>query len=143
MLICTLVLTMALGLAVDIQQTPKLQQNEAPVVVDARDNRVYTSGPSVSPPHLMVQVDPIPPNDQVARLSGIYTVQLVVEISGRPSHIKILKGISPKLDQAIIDAVEQYVFRPAYVDEAAVPTRLMIEIRVNMPYKHREGLLRR
>ena len=112
-------------------------------IVDIRDNKTYSLGRDVSPPHLVVQADPILPNMQAARLKGICTVQLVVDEFGKPADVHVIHGISPELDQAILDAVRQYVFRPATVRDAPIPVRITLDIRYNMPPPRTKGLIRR
>ncbi len=67
------------------------------------------------PPQLVKQVEPEYPD--VARqlgLEGTVILELVIEKDGHVSHVKVLRGVHPLLDEAAVQAAYKLKFTPAY-----------------------------
>jgi TonB family protein len=71
-----------------------------------------TSGAG-TPPRLVHTVVPVMPVDAIWRgIVGEVTVELSVEADGRVSRVRILKSPDELLSQAVVEAMEQWVFSP-------------------------------
>jgi outer membrane biosynthesis protein TonB len=138
-------LSMCRSCDIGSQQTTSPVQQEASNTTQSHGSpqHIYNVGGDVSSPHLLKQVDFVPPTVELAQLSGIYQIQMVVDASGTPTHVKLLNSLSPRLDKAFLDSVSQYEFSPALLHGEPVAVVITMEMRVNMPYKHQGGLLRR
>lgn len=75
-----------------------------------------TAMSEVSGPRLYKKVNPVYPyKARMDRIEGYVDVEATTDIYGRVRAVKILRSI-PKLDQAVIDAVKQWVYEPAVID---------------------------
>ena len=105
---------------------------------------LYQVAHDVSPPHLLTEVDPVPPDLETAEhAAGICRVSFIVNSSGQPEQIVIERGISASMDPAILAAVRQYRFQPALLHGRPVPVRAVLSIRVNLPPIRHTGLIAR
>ncbi len=69
-----------------------------------------------STPKLIKQVQPVYPEEaRQAKVEGTVVMEAETDIYGRVMNIKILRSV-PKLDQAALDALRQWVFEPPQVD---------------------------
>jgi protein TonB len=105
---------------------------------DASGN--YHVGCGVTPPRLTYQ--PEPQYAEIARqqkINGIVTLSFLVDALGNPENVHVIKSIAdtvdPKqraaalsLDQAAVDAVKKYKFKPAMKDGKPVPIYLNVEV---------------
>lgn len=70
----------------------------------------------IKPPKLIKMVKPFYPEDaRKAGIEGVVILEATTDIYGRVVHTKILRSI-PELDQAAIDAVQQWVYEPMIID---------------------------
>lgn len=77
----------------------------------------------------------VPSSTDLARhhkVTGTATVELVVEPSGKTSHIAIARPIGFGLDERAIEAARLYRFQPASLQGAPVP----VEYRLNLSFKN-------
>ena len=105
---------------------------------DASGN--YHVGCGVTPPKLLNQSQPRFP--EIARqqnISGYVILSLLVDTQGNPENVRVTKSIADTaakyqreaalaLDQAAIDAVKSYKFKPAMKDGKPVPITLKVSI---------------
>jgi protein TonB len=103
---------------------------------------IYLVGGGVTPPKALSM--PEPQFSIIARkkkVSGIATVQLIVDAQGNPANVHIVKSIADtvgnnkkkqaaalSLDQAAVDAVKLYKFAPATVHGKPVPVYLNVQV---------------
>ncbi len=86
-------------------------------------------GGDVSSPVLVYEVEPeFSEAARKAKLSGNVVVYLWVDADGKPSHVRVVRGIGMGLDQKAVDAVRQYKFRPAMKDGKPVAVDMYIEV---------------
>jgi TonB family protein len=72
----------------------------------------------IKPPKLIKKVEPIyPESARKSEIEGVIIVEATTDIYGRVVDTKILRSI-PELNQAAIDAVEQWVYEPMIIDGA-------------------------
>ena len=90
-------------------------------------------GGSVSPPTVIYQVDPeYSPDAKVAKFNGIVLVHLIVDVTGTPRNVQVLRGVGLGLDEKAVEAVKQYRFKPAM--EGGEPVPVSVNIEVNFRY---------
>jgi protein TonB len=63
-----------------------------------------------------------------AKLSGNVLVYLWVDQEGRPTHVRVVRGIGMGLDERAVAAVRQYRFRPARKDGRPVTVEMNVEV---------------
>jgi protein TonB len=86
-------------------------------------------GGSVSAPVEIYSVDPeFSDEARRAKLSGSVLVNLWVDQSGRPTHVRVLQGLGMGLDEKAIDAVRQFRFKPAMENGKPVTVELNVEV---------------
>jgi len=70
----------------------------------------------------------------VASINPTVVVAMVVDETGKPSNLKVVKSLGPTLDQNILAAVSQYRFKPATLDNQPTPIELNLEITLQRGY---------
>jgi len=90
---------------------------------------IYSIGDHVTAPRLVSHVDP-QYSDKARRekLNGVVVLVLIIEKSGIPSHIRIVKSLVHDLDQNAMLAVSQYRFAPATLDGQPVSVKVNVEV---------------
>ncbi len=63
-----------------------------------------------------------------AKFTGIVIVSLVVDPSGKPQHVHVIRHLGMGLDERAIEAVRQYRFKPAEYQGRPVPVEVNIEV---------------
>ncbi|RZU42848.1 TonB family protein [Edaphobacter modestus] len=58
------------------------------------------------------------------------TVGMVVDKSGKPTDLKIIKSAGPVVDRNVLDAVSQYRYAPGTVSNQAVPFPVKLEVNL-------------
>src|SRR5262245_58384182 len=92
----------------------------ASVVAQAPPAPIRVGG-VVRAPQKIFDVRPVyPAAAQAARIDGVVIAELLIGTDGRVQQSRILKSIA-LLDQAALDAVNQWVFTPTLLDGVAVP----------------------
>lgn len=90
---------------------------------------VYNVGGDVSAPQLIYQVEPeFSEEARKARFQGNVVVGLIVDASGHPTHVHVLRPVGLGLDEKALAAVEQYRFKPATKGGRPVPVQLNVEV---------------
>jgi protein TonB len=86
-------------------------------------------GGSVLPPKVLYSVDPeFSEEARKAKFSGNVEVYLIVDASGNPSHVRVVRGVGMGLDEKAVDAVRQYKFKPAMQNGKPVAVDLYIDV---------------
>lgn len=84
-------------------------------------------------PILIERVDPVhPPEARRARLEGEVVLECVVDERGAVKLSRIVESV-PGLDQAAIDAVQRWKYRPAFLDGRPQAVYLVIRIAFDLP----------
>ncbi len=55
-------------------------------------------------------------------------VNLWVDEQGRPSHVRVIRGVGMGLDERAMEAVKQYKFKPAMENGKPVLVELNVEV---------------
>jgi periplasmic protein TonB len=79
-------------------------------------------------PKKIANVDPVyPAIAQTARVQGVVILEAVLDANGRVDSVRVLRSI-PLLDQAAVDAVRQWRFTPALLNNEAVPVVMTVTV---------------
>ena len=86
-------------------------------------------------PVKVVDVAPVyPAIARSAHMQGVVILEAVLDVQGRVDSVRVLRSI-PLLDQAALDAVQQWRYTPALVNGAAVP--VVMTVTVNFALQER------
>ncbi len=70
----------------------------------------------IKPPRLIKEVKPIYPEEaRKAEIQGMVILSVTTDIYGKVQAIEVLKTAGPLLDQAAIDAVQQWIYEPMII----------------------------
>jgi TonB family protein len=113
-------------------QPPKPQvpiaAGAAPVVTDFNGS-AYRAGGGVSNPVALSKPEPKYTKEaRQAKIEGSVLLSLVVDENGVARNIKVVQSLDPGLDQAAIDSVRQWRFKPGQKDGS--PVAVMVQIQV-------------
>jgi protein TonB len=67
-----------------------------------------------------------------AKVSGNVLVYLEVDATGKPMHVRVLRGIGMGLDEKALEAVRQYRFKPAMENGKPVAVPMNVEVNFNI-----------
>jgi TonB family protein len=105
------------------------QQTPAPAAGnpgERDENGVYRVGGPVAPPSRL-DVAKYPPEAVAAGIQGNVQAEIVVNEAGLVTDAKIVRSI-PLLDEAALQAVQNWRFEPAMVDGHSVPVRMVVTV---------------
>jgi TonB family protein len=89
-------------------------------------------GGAIKPPTRVRQVHPVyPALAQASRVAGVVMIEARLEPDGRVGNARVVRSI-PLLDQAALDAVMQWEFEPALLDDAPIPVLLTVTIQFSL-----------
>ena len=96
----------------------------------------YRVGGDVKAPVVINRVEPVYPEEaRKARIMGIVIVEAIIDQNGVVKDVEVLKPLPFGLDQAAVDAVKQWTFKPATLNGQPVAVRfnLTINFRLSTP----------
>jgi TonB family protein len=99
-------------------------------MANAQDATVYSPGKGVSTPTLVKVVHPMyTPEAMAAKIEGRVVVAAVVQTDGTVANVKVVQSLDPRfgLDQQVVNAAKQWVFKPGLKDGIPVAVRITIE----------------
>lgn len=89
----------------------------------------FQIGGDVSAPQLIYQVDPeFSEEARKAKFQGEVLVHLIVDATGRPTQVRVIRPVGMGLDEKAREAVAQYKFRPAKKGGQNVPVELNVAV---------------
>ncbi len=89
----------------------------------------YKVGGGVIPPHVTISPDPEYSDDaRKAKYQGTVIIWLVVDSSGAPTDLQIVRPIGMGLDEKAIAAISTWKFEPAQKDGEPVPVAINVEV---------------
>lgn len=93
----------------------------------------YRIGGGVTSPTLIHKVVPeYPKQARDARLRGTVILFVVITEDGRPTEIKVIRPLGLGLDEAAINCVKKWKFKPGLKDGTPVPVQATIEVNFRM-----------
>ena len=101
---------------------------------EAQVRRVSTG---VVPPKLIYTVD-VQADEATARFLPNDTkvvVGMIVDKSGRPEDLKIVKSANPEVDARVLSAVSQYRFAPGTVSNQPIESPVNLEVIIATSYR--------
>ncbi|HWW60083.1 MAG TPA: energy transducer TonB, partial [Thermoanaerobaculia bacterium] len=116
----------------------KVPTTVAPIAqpADARrepTNGWYVVGGGVTAPVVTKRVEPHYPEDaRKLRIAGIVILQVAVDAKGGIEDVRVLKSLAPDIDAAALEAVRQWQFQPATLDQNAVPVLFNVTINFRL-----------
>lgn len=90
---------------------------------------VFQIGNGVSAPRLVYQPDPeFSEEARKAKFQGSVLVNLIVDATGRPVRVRVLRPVGMGLDEKAMEAVRLYKFIPAKKGDQPVAVELNVEV---------------
>jgi TonB family protein len=86
---------------------------------------LYRVGGGVSAP---VLIEAPAPMQKGRRIQGVCVVSLILDENGSPKNLRLVRGLTESADQAALDAVSNYRFKPAMKGKQPVAVRMIIEV---------------
>lgn len=108
------------------------------------DNQQVHDG--VTPPSMTRKVDPVyPETARRGKYEATDLIGLIVDTSGAPREVHIVRPAGMGLDEAAVDAVNQYRFAPATREGHPVETAITVQVsfELNQALSRREEYVRR
>ena len=86
-----------------------------------------TSPRLVYPKHIYLPADELP-----AYLGGSAKIALAIKLdeTGSPTNIRVLHSINPLVDARVVEAVQQFRWAPALLNNKPVPIDLMLNVEI-------------
>ena len=124
-------------LAASLLLSPMLLTASAVASQPKVDPAATSPNPAIStgvtaPEILNTQTIRIQPNayDKTAAPEEQVVLQLKVDDKGQVQHVQVLKSTNPHFDARVIEAIQKSHFRPAKLDNQAVPMELSLVVVV-------------
>lgn len=94
---------------------------------------LYHVGGGVLAPQLIYGPDPeFSDEARKAKYQGVVVVNLIVDASGNPQRIRVIRPLGMGLDEKAVEAVRQYKFKPAMLQGKPVPVEINIEVNFHI-----------
>jgi protein TonB len=86
----------------------------------------------IRPPEKVVNVPPTYPElARQVRVQDYVILETVIDESGNVTSVRVLRG-HPMLNQAALDAVQQWKFRPATLNGEAIPVVMTVTVQFTL-----------
>jgi TonB family protein len=96
---------------------------------EINSDAIYHVGGGVSAPKLVFSAEPkFPLGHTEKKFSGSCLISFIVNASGSPEQLKVVRSLGPDFDQSALDAVKQYRFEPAMFNSQPVAVSLKVEV---------------
>jgi TonB family protein len=118
----------------------------------AQQSGPYRIGGGVTAPTLIYKVEPVYSDEaRQAALGGTVRLVVIVDEDGKPKDFKVKRSLGLGLDEAAIEAVKQWLFRPGMKEGKPVSVQAYIDVnfrllaglngwhRSDISYKPQEG----
>ena len=94
---------------------------------------LYHVGGGVLAPQLIYGPDPeFSDEARKAKYQGVVVVNLIVDASGNPQRVRVIRPLGMGLDEKAVEAVRLYKFKPAMLQGKAVPVEINIEVNFHI-----------
>lgn len=125
------------SIAIGILAPPQEQAKQAPAPATESGPSVYRVGGRISAPIVIHSVE-AEFSDYARRkgIDGVCIISAIVDVNGLPQQVHVVRSLEPSLDRNAVDAVKQYLFKPAMKD-GVTPVPVMITIEVDYRLGHR------
>jgi len=123
--VCVLLFSLPLA----AQSTPRHDPKTPQAPASAADSGVVKAGPDVTPPKVIHEVNPGPPEREQKPFKGTVVVRVIIDDQGKVREATVVKSLKPYIDKLALDAIKQWRFKPATKD--GKPVTVMANIEVN------------
>jgi TonB family protein len=90
-------------------------------------------GGAVRPPEKLATVAPTYPQEALdAGIEGVVSIEATIDATGTVSDARVVKSV-PELDDAALEAVRQWKYRPTLLNGAPVPVIMTVTINFALP----------
>ena len=87
-------------------------------------------GGDIKQPKQLKRVEPIYPEDaRAAGIGGMVILEVVLDTEGRVKQTMVLRHVTPSIDQAALNAVQQWVYTPTLLNGS--PVEVVFTVTVN------------
>lgn len=118
------------GQTVDFLSGRWLMKNPTGIMPEPAAELPLRVGGDVKAPVVIERVEPMYPEDgRAARVAGIVILEVVIDRNGNVKNPRVLKPLPFGLDQAAVDAVRQWKFRPGTVN--GEPVDVIFNLTIN------------
>lgn len=116
-------------------ENPEPQAEQDTTSSPAEDeNRIYHVTSEMTPPVLLQRILPEYPRfDSRIKREGRVIILIVIEKDGTVQEARVLRSVSARIDQAAIEAVQQWRYRPALL--SGTPVRVTQVVGLNFEVK--------
>ena len=95
--------------------------------------QIYKIGNGVSPPKVEHKVDPKYTKEaRAAKVAGIVSLNLVIDANGSPRDIVVTRGLGFGLDEAAVDCVQKWRFKPGMKEGSPVNVQATIDVNFRL-----------
>jgi TonB family protein len=70
--------------------------------------------------------------DRKKKIEGVVTLSIIVTKEGRTADIKVVKTLTPGLDQQAIKSVSRWTFEPVVQDGQPCPMRINVQVQFHL-----------
>jgi len=93
----------------------------------------YKIGNGVSAPAVLIKVEPgYSEEARQAKVQGTVLLSLVVDETGNPRDIRVVRPLGLGLDEKAVEAVAKWRFRPGLKDNQPVPVAAYVEVNFRL-----------
>ena len=107
--------------------SPAPQMNDASAASSHPISTGVTSPRLVSTAHISIPADAMP---TTAGSSTKVVLQVSLDETGTPSNVQVLHPATPEIDARVVNAVRQFRWTPAILNNKAVPEELTLTVEV-------------
>jgi len=84
-------------------------------------------------PHAIYQPGPdYDDKDRKKKIEGVVTLSTIVTTEGRTADVKVVKSLTPGLDQQAIKSVSRWRFEPVVQDGQPCPMRVNVQVQFKL-----------
>ena len=89
-------------------------------------------GGNIKPPKKLRDVRPVyPANAEADRVQGVVIIEATIDALGNVANARVLKSL-PALDQAAVEAVQQWQYEPTMMNGVAVPVIMTVTVNFTL-----------
>ena len=122
--------------ATSVRERAEAEEARKAKVATARREKLAKAvrvGGQIRPPIKMKDVAPVyPAIAQSARVQGDVVIEATIDEEGKVADTKVVKSV-PLLDQAALDAVKQWEYRPSLLNGVPTPVVTTITVKFTRP----------